>query len=263
MKAEIIEEVFSQVSLLADFTPADFIITPLQGYTNRNFHLCNDQYDWVLRVPRAKTNGFIDRTAEAHNQALAQQLKIAPRVTWRDDHGITLTPTLKASRELRATDFTNDAMLEIIVEPIRRLHRSGLSFHGGVNLQELLSAYYAMLGENDRQCLAPRMREAGRLLKSLPSRDEVYVASHNDLVLENMMLDETRLWLIDWEYSAMASPYWDLATLCNSASLDAQQSRRLLRIYCAGERVMEESILCDYRYLLNLLSDCWMAALAD
>jgi len=235
----------------------------LQGYTNRNFHLCNDQYDWVLRIPRAKTNGFIDRTAEAHNQALAQQLKIAPRVTWRDDHGITLTPTLKASRELRAADFTNDAMLEIIVEPIRRLHRSGLSFHGRVNLQELLSAYYAMLGEGDRQRLAPRVRQVGRLLESLPSRDEVYVASHNDLVLENMMLDETRLWLIDWEYSAMASPYWDLATLCNSASLDAQQSRRLLRIYCAGERVMEESILCDYRYLLNLLSDCWMAALAD
>ena len=263
MKAEIIEAVFSQVPLLADFTPDDFIITPLKGYTNANFHLHNDRYDWVLRVPRAKTNSFIERAAEAHNQALAEQLKIAPRVTWRNDDGITLTPTLKASRELRPADFTNVAMLATIIEPIRRLHRSGLGFHGRVNLQELLSAYYAMLGEGDRQRLAPRMRQAERVLESLPSRDEVYVASHNDLVLENMMLDQTRLWLIDWEYSAMASPYWDLATLCNCANLDDQQSRRLLRIYCAGERVMEESTLGDYRYLLNLLSDCWMAALAD
>ena len=132
-----------------------------------------------------------------------------------------------------------------------------------VNLQELLSCYYAMLAEQDQQRLAPRLRQAERVLKLLQFRDEAYVSSHNDLVLENMMLDGTRLWLIDWEYSAMASPYWDLATLCNCANLDVQQSRRLLRIYCAGELVMKESILYEYRYLLNLLSDCWMAALAD
>jgi thiamine kinase-like enzyme len=263
MKQEIIEEVFSQASVLADFTPSDFTITPLKGYTNRNFHLRNDQHDWVLRIPRAKTNGFIDRNAEAHNQARAHQLKIAPRVTWRNRHGITLTPTLSASRELCHADFSDDAMLGIIVEPVRRLHRSGLSFHGRVNLQDLLSSYFAMLSEQDQQRLAARLRQAERVLKLLQARDEAFVASHNDLVLENMMFDTTRLWLIDWEYSAMASPYWDLATLCNSANLDLQQSQRLLRIYCAGERVMEESILFDYRGLLNLLSDCWMAALVD
>lgn len=263
MKQEIIEEVFSQASVLTDYTPADFTITPLKGYTNRNFHLRNDQYDWVLRIPRARTNGFIDRTAEAHNQVLAHRLKIAPRVTWRNSHGITLTPTLSASRELCAADFGNDAMLKIIVEPIRRLHRSELPFHGRADLQELLSSYYAMLNEHVQQRLAPRLRQAERVLKLLQDCDETYVASHNDLVLENMMLDNTRLWLIDWEYSAMASPYWDLATLCNSANLDLRQSQRLLRIYCAGERVMEESILFDYRGLLKLLSDCWMAALAD
>ena len=263
MKQEIIEEVFSQASVLADFTPADFTITPLKGYTNRNFRLYNDQHDWVLRIPRAKTNGFIDRTAEAHNQVLAHQLKIAPRVAWRDSNGITLTPTLSASRGLYAADFNNEAMLKLIVEPIRCMHRSALSFQGRLNLQELLSSYYAMLSERDQRRLAPRMRQAERVLNLLQLRDDAYVASHNDLVLENMMFDDTRLWLIDWEYSAMASPYWDLATLCNSANLDLQQSQRLLRIYCAGERVMEESTLFDYRGLLKLLSDCWMAALAD
>jgi len=107
------------------------------------------------------------------------------------------------------------------------------------------------------------LRQAERVLKLLQDRDDVYVASHNDLVLGNLMFDDRRLWLIDWEYSAMASPYWDLATLCNAANLDLQQSQRLLAVYCAGERVMEESVLFDYRGLLKLLSDCWMAALAD
>jgi thiamine kinase-like enzyme len=69
--------------------------------------------------------------------------------------------------------------------------------------------------------------------------------------------------MIDWEYSAMASPYWDLATLCNAAQLDLAQSRQLLRDYCTDAAQMKESTLFDYRGLLKLLNDCWMAALAD
>jgi thiamine kinase-like enzyme len=120
-----------------------------------------------------------------------------------------------------------------------------------------------MLNAQDQQRLGQRLHQAERVLKLLQTHDETYVASHNDLVLENMMFDNLRLWLIDWEFSAMASPYWDLATLCNTADLDLSQSQRLLRAYCAGSRVMEESILFDYRELLQLLSDCWMAAFTD
>jgi thiamine kinase-like enzyme len=263
MNKEVIQQVFSRAPELADLTPDDFSITPLAGYTNQNFRLLSHQYDWVLRIPRAKTDRFIDRDAEAHNQALSNQLQIAPRVAWRDSEGITLTPTLSTSRALCAADFYNDSMLQIIVEPIQRLHRSGLWFRGKVNLQELLAQHFAILNAHHQQRLGPRLRQAERVLKLLQTRDQAYVASHNDLVLDNLMFDGTRLWLIDWEYSAMASPYWDLATLCNAASLDPAQSHCLLRAYCAGSRVMEESILFDYRELLKLLSDCWMAALAD
>jgi thiamine kinase-like enzyme len=263
MNREVIEELFSRVSVLADFTPEDFTITPLAGYTNRNFRLHNLRYDWVLRIPRAKTDRFIDRDAEAHNQALANQLEIAPQVFWRDSQGTTLTPTLRASRELCAADFCSDAKLRIILEPIQRLHRSGVAFHGRVNLPELLSKHFAMLNQQGRQRLGQRLRKAERVLKLLETRDETYVASHNDLVLGNLMFDNLRVWLIDWEFSAMASPYWDLATLCNAANLDLPQSQHLLRAYCAGSRLMEESILFDYRELLQLLSDCWMAALVD
>lgn len=263
MNQGIIERVFSRASVLAGFSPGDFTITPLAGYTNQNFRLHNHQYDWVLRIPRPKTDRFINRDAEAHNQALAHQLQIAPQVSWRDSQGVTLTPTLSTSRALCTADFRNDAMLLLILEPIQRLHRSGLPFRGRVNLQELLSNYFALLNRHDRQRLEPRLRQAERVLKLLETRDEIYVASHNDLVLENLMFDDPRLCLIDWEYSAMASPYWDLASLCNAAHLDLQQSQRLLHIYCAGSSAMEESLLFDYRGLLQLLGDCWMAALAD
>ena len=263
MNQDVIEQVFSSASVLAGFNSDDFTITPLAGYTNQNFRLRNSQYDWVLRIPRPETNRYINRDAEAYNQALAHQLQIAPQVSWRDRQGVTLTPTLSTSRALCTADFCNDAMLLIILEPIQRLHRNGLAFRGRVNLQELLSNYFAMLNRHDRQRLEPRLRQAERVLKRLETRDQIYVASHNDLVLENLMFDDLQLSLIDWEYSAMASPYWDLASLCNAAHLDLQQSQRLLHLYCADSTLMEESLLFDYRGLLQLLNDCWMAAFVD
>ena len=263
MSRDEMERVFAEAAVLANTSLDDFTIAPLAGYTNDNFRLFNNQHDWVLRIPRAKTDRFIDREAEAHNQKLANRLQIAPQVAWRDSRGTTLTPTLKASRALCAADFYDDAMLPKILEPIQRLHRSKLSFQGRVNLLELLSDHFAMLSRPDQQRLAPRLRQAERILKLLETRDADYVASHNDLVLGNLLFDNSRLWLIDWEYSAMASPYWDLASLCNAANLGLQQSQGLLQVYSDGSLPMEESILFDYRGLLQLLSDCWMAALTD
>ena len=257
-----LEKVFPRLLPLADYAPGDFEITPLAGFTNYNFRLQNPLQDWILRIPKPETDRFIDRHAEAHNQSLAFELGIAPQVSWRDSSGVTLTSTLSSAHALRASDFNSDKMLHTIVAPIQLLHLSQAGFNGRVDLKELLSRHFDRLSQTDQERLRPRLQQAERVLSLLETRDCAYVASHNDLVLDNLLLENERLWLIDWEYSAMASPYWDLATLCNAADLDFEQSRRLLQVYSAGGRQMDESILFDYRGLLKLLSDCRMAALA-
>ncbi len=263
MTEAALSRVFASIPLLRDYSIDDFTIAPLPGYTNRNYRLYNQRFDWVLRIPKPATDGFIDRDAEAHNQALARQLGLAPQVAWRDASGLSLTPTLTASRTLRAADFAADEIVRLCVRSLQRLHRSGLQFRGRVDLGVLLHKHFALLPEADRQHFRKRLSRAEDLLARLDDADQGYAASHNDLVLGNLLLARSRLCIIDWEYSAMASPYWDLATLCNEAQFDRQQSRRLLRAYCAGGEAMKEATLFDYRDLLKLLSDCWMAALAD
>lgn len=255
------KQLFSRIPPLADQAPEEFTITPLPGYTNCNYRLVNQRYDWVLRIPQPATNRFIDRDAEATNQAAACDLEIAPRPLWRESSGLTLTPTLGASRNPTAFDLADTATLQAIVAPLQRLHRSGIRFQGRVQLDRLLTRYYRLLPIQLQEKYRPRIHAARQLLPLLQDRDAAYIASHNDLVLENLLLRQDRVWLIDWEFSAMASPYWDLATICNAAGFDARQSSQLLDVYCAGGSVMEESLLFDYRNLLQLLSDCWMAAL--
>ena len=188
---------------------------------------------------------------------------LAPQVAWRNVEGTSLTPTLKNCRSLRSADFSSKDKMGLIVEPLQQLHRSGLSFHGRADLAHTLESHYDLLDGQRRQDYALRMAQARRILSLLESDSEDWVPSHRDPVLGNLLLADNRLWLIDWEYSAMASPYWDLAILCNEADLDLPQSRLLLQAYCVDGPAMKESTLFDYRGLLKLLSDCWMAALAD
>ncbi len=257
-----LESVFARIPQLAEQHPRDFAITPLPGLTNHNYRLQCGSQDWVLRLPRADTNIHIDRAAETHNQALAAELCIAPQVAWQHADGTSLTPTLAGSRSLVAADFNPSSELAQIIAPVRRLHRSEAGFHGRVEPGPTLARYAAMLDDADRRRLQPRLQQAEWVIGRLEVVDAAPVPSHNDLVLENLLREPDRIWLIDWEYSAMASPYWDLATLCNSAGLDFAQSRRLLDAYCADGEQMEESILFDYRGLLQLLNDCWMAIFA-
>lgn len=257
------ERLFARVPLLADKKPGDFTITLLPSYTNLNYRLFNRLQDWVLRVPRAATDRYIDRAAEAHNQACACDLGLAPRPLWSDASGLSLTPTLVESRCLTPDDLVDSATLQAVGDSIGKLHRSAIRFRGVVQLDQLLNRYYSLLTDSQQLEYRPRMESARQYLPLLQQRDAAYVASHNDLVLANLLLQHDRLWLIDWEFSAMASPYWDLATVCNAAGFDERQCRQLMNVYCAGGEVMEESLLFDYRNLLQLLSDCWMAALVN
>lgn len=256
------EALFKRVTPLAGRKPAEFSITKLPGYTNRNFRLHNAAEDWVLRVPRKTTNAYIDRAAEAANQARACELGIAPRVSWRDDSGLTLTPTLPGGC-LTVADLDDDRIQRSVGSTLARLHCSKQVFEARIDLSDQLERYYALLPPAQKHGYRHRLAEARLLLPSLRQRDYDYVPSHNDPVLENLLLVRDRVWLIDWEFSAMASPCWDLAIVCNAAGFDRSQSRKLLQVYCGEAESMEESLLFDYRNLLQLLSDCWMAALVD
>jgi thiamine kinase-like enzyme len=251
---------FEHIPQLSGLERGRVSVTPLPGFTNRNYRLHGAAEDWVLRIPRNNTNSLIDRAAEAHNQNLAYQLELAPATAWRNRKGISLTGTLKNTRNLDSRDFESKRLRQQIADAFRRLHGSGVVFQGGLTLRRTLQQHYQLLGPREQEGLAVRMDKAWRILALLEAQDLDPVPSHRDPVPGNLLFDTKRLWLIDWEYSAMASPYWDLAILCNETNLGLQGSRALLQAYCAEGPPMQESILFDYRGLLKLLNDCWMAA---
>ena len=253
--------IFNRVPILAGYRPSDFQLKILPGYTNLNIHLKNDQHDWVLRVPKAATNQTIDRNQEAYNASLAYGLGIAPECIWRDESGFSLTRTLLNSRPITTRELDNQTVNNSLMATISRLHKSNNKFQGRVDLRELIEYYYRLTSHERRKQIESDYRVALNKVDLLSSLKIPLVPSHNDLVLENILIDEAgTIHLIDWEYASMATPYWDLATLCNVAKFNRKQSKQLLDKYRIENASLELEILAQYRFLLKVLTTCWMAA---
>ncbi len=259
-----LEIIFKRVPLLAESHPRDFNISPLPGISNHSYHLKNDEHDWVLRIPKQETNQYINRRYEAHNASLANSLGIAPDCVWRDESGLSLSVTLADSRSIITSDIDSKKTLDKLLNTISRLHKSKKKFLGAVDLTELLPRCYQQVPEHLQSQIESSYKLAMTKLEGLLDKEKILVPSHNDLVLENILIDATgQVWLIDWEYSSMASPYWDLATLSNAAKLDQTQCAWLLAEYGNHHLELAPEILFDYRFILDVLSTCWVAAYGE
>ena len=236
-------------------------ITKMPGYTNQNFRLVNGVQDWVLRIPKTETNQYINRQFEAHNAEIAETLEIAPKCAWRDQSGLSLTLTLKRTRPITLNDIKRESIFRQLVKVIRSLHDCNKNFQGQLDLADLLAQYYRLVPASQRQLASGVYEVALTKIEKLLIRHSRLRPSHNDLVLENILIDDSdRIWIIDWEYSSMASPYWDLATICNAMAFDRNQSSNLLKTYQQQAPISDLELLINYRYVLQVLSICWMAA---
>jgi thiamine kinase-like enzyme len=168
------------------------------------------------------------------------------------------------SRSFNTKDIESESVLGELLKKISRLHKSKKSFLGAVDLTELLPRYYQQVPEHLKSQIETSYKLAMAKLEGSSVKEQIQVPSHNDLILENILIDAAgQVWLIDWEYSSMASPYWDLATLSNAAKLDQTQCAWLLAEYSKHYLTLVPEILFDYRYMLDVLSTCWMATFGE
>lgn len=82
---------------------------------------------------------------------------------------------------------------------------------------------------------------------SPPSLNHAKVPAHLDLHAGNILDDGKQLWLIDWEYAAMADPYFDLATVTSVENFSNQEMKMLLERYL--KRSSSEN---EFNYFLKM-----------
>lgn len=178
----------------------------LKGLSNSVFGVVAEAGEFVLRVPAARSAGLIDRTGELHNLQLAAKAGLAVPPLFYDVHdGLMLTHRLVVMDEA-----PGPADLGAL---IAGLHQLDNRFMGRLDLQQLLSSLEATVSH--AALFAPELEQIlgflSRLNPSLALDTGTVVPSHCDLSPGNILKTQEGLMLIDFEFSAMAPPAWDLA----------------------------------------------------
>lgn len=194
----------------------------LGGITNRTYLVAGPEGSYVLRVA-APTTRYLDREVEAHNAGIAGRLGIAPAVLHADAR-LLLTEFLPESRQLRLDDLHVPARLDQVADLLRRLQASPEPFRGARHPFGEIDKYLAM--HPDPRAAALR-RRAAPIAAALAASPLPLVPAHVDTTAANFLVCPDRsLRLVDWEFSAMTDPCWDIGAVLTQLPFEEGRARR-------------------------------------
>jgi thiamine kinase-like enzyme len=232
----------------------------LGGLTNRVYRVGGA----CLRIPGPGTSEYIDRGNEAVAAREAAKAGVAPAVLHFDEEtGTMVTRFIEGADTMSPKRFrTHQGAPGRAGQALRALHGSGAVFPYRFELFRMIDEYLAILSRKDVALPSGYhdvMREAERSVRSaLEARELPLAACHCDPLCENFLDDGRRMWIVDWEYSGMNDPMWDLGDLSVEASFDVQQDEAMIQAYFGGEpRPAERGRIVLYKAMCDLLWTLW------
>ena len=215
-------------------------IEPLGSLTNLSYKLTTSVGTYVLRLPGEDTFDYIDRHAEEHNSRITASLGVNAEVLYFDaEDGTMLSRRFIDGVPMNGGGFERDSMAAARAALLlRRVHHLGPVFKSRFDVFSMIRGYLDILYK--LQMPPPEdyyevRREAEAVRRVLQSSPVGLVPCHNDPWPGNfVMASGGSLHLIDWEFSGMNDPIWDLGDLSVEAGFGAEQDRTMVEAYCGG-----------------------------
>ena len=144
-----------------------------------------------------------------------------------------------------------------ITDVLRILHRSDVQMENQFKLYELMEQYENNVIEANAE-FYPNFEEVKKeVLRIKSAYDELVIKEspcHIDALAENFVMDgKGKLYLIDWEYSGMFDPLWDVASVLLESEFDVQEEALFLGYYFEREatddekkRILIQKVFQDY-----------------
>ncbi|RWG04885.1 phosphotransferase family protein [Mesorhizobium sp.] len=231
----------------------------LGGLTNRVYKAG----EVCLRIPGKGTEEYINRANEAVAAREAAKAGVSPEVLFADPaSGLMATRFVADAETMSPEKFkARQGSPARAGAAFRKLHASGAVFPFRFELFAMIDDYLNVLSTKD-MALPPGyhdvVREAGSVREALVTHPIQLAACHCDPLCENFLDTGERMWIVDWEYSGMNDPLWDLGDLSVEGKFDAGQDEELMRAYFGGEaRPAERGRVVIYKAMCDLLWTLW------
>lgn len=231
----------------------------LGGLTNLVFSVG----DYCLRIPGKGTEEYINRENEEVAAREAAKAGVSPPLEYFDAaSGIMVTRLVHGVTTMTPAGFKAiGGAAARAGMAFRKLHISGAVFPFRFELFSMIDDYLKILSTKDvalPEGYHDVVREAERVRAALDRYPSDIVACHCDPLCENFLDTGERMWIVDWEYSGMNDPMWDLGDLAVEGGFDQRQEDEMLAAYFGGEpRPAQRGRVVIYKAMCDLLWTLW------
>lgn len=227
-------------------------ITLAGGMTNKNYRVSIGAQEYILRIPGLGTESMISRKNEMVNSNLSSDLGLNVDVlAFDEEKGIKISKFIVDAETLNPTTAKKEENMKKVASSLRTLHNSKIEMKNTFNVFEEIIKYENILDKiegkyyEDYNEVRVKVMSLQNIMKDYGAK---LTPAHNDTVPENFVKDkEGKMYLIDWEYSGLNDPMWDVAAHSLECSFNKEEEELFLSYYFNGEVTEEDRI----RILIN------------
>lgn len=233
-------------------------VEQLGGMTNQNYLVKTTNKQYIVKFFGKGTEKLINRQDEKYNLELLKDLGLDVKNYLFDiEAGIKVNEYIESAITLDATSIkTKFDKIALILQTI---HASGKELRGEFAPFEEIKKYESLIEEQIPYANYESVRNAVfSLEKRLADLGVDRKSCHIDLVPENFIeSSQGRLYLIDWEYSSMNDPMWDLAALFLESEFTSQEEETFLSHYESDQTPVSHEKIAIYKILQDTIWSLW------
>ncbi len=225
------------------------IIRKLDGALSNNMYLFEvNSKKYTFRIPGKNGNLLVDRNTEIEVINKVKDLNINVDLIYFDkDTGYKISTFVEGNHINK--DNLDDELLSIVANRLKDIHSIDTGDIKSYDKENRLKRYEELSikeGFIHSEKYSKIKSEYVKLNKDIETFSQVL--SHGDFMIGNIIINDSNVYVLDWEFSAVNDPYYDIACFGNQ---DFDLALRLLEVYVDNPTVE------DYRRLyINRLYQC-------
>ena len=233
-------------------------VEQLGGMTNQNYLVQTSSNRYIVKFFGKGTEKLIDRQNEKFNLELLKDLKLdVENYLFDIEAGIKVNQYIENAETLDSA--TIKTKFEKIAPILQTIHASGKELKGEFAPFEEIKKYESLIqGEISYPNYEAVRKSVFSLKEELEQIGVDKKSCHIDLVPENFIEGpDGHLYLIDWEYSSMNDPMWDLAALFLESEFTPEEEADFLAYYEGDKTPVSREKIRIYKILQDIIWSLW------
>ena len=238
-------------------------IKRLGGMTNLVHLVETKEINLIVRIAGKGTEEYINREIEFKNASAAWRAGVSAEIIWVDvKDGVMISKAINEIETMTPNLFGlrkgSPARAGLA---LAKLHNSGEVFDFRFELFNMINDYLKILSTKNvdlPEGYHDIVKAAEPVKELLEANPIPLTPCHCDPLCENFLDDGKNMWIVDWEYSGMNDPLWDLGDLSVEAGMNEDQENEMLKAYFGKAPTQaQKGRVIIYKAMCDLLWTLW------